>query len=104
MDFDYNNAHEYYKTVNIYKFSKSFLSSTYVPFLEAYVKSMGKNEYYEQVLKVIVNLDTRSLKALPLDGDTWYEIDDVQDLDNANLIFAEPNERYKLLSKRYGCR
>ena len=102
VDFDYNNAHEYYKTVNIYKFSKSFLSSTYVPFLEAYVKSMGKNEYYEQVLKVIVNLDTRSLKALPLDGDTWYEIDDVQDLDNANLIFAEPNERYKLLSKRYG--
>ena len=101
-DFDYNNVHEYYKTVNIYKFSKSFLASVYVPFLEAYAKAMGNNEYYEQVLKVIVNLETRALKALPLDGEVWYEVDDVQDLDNASLLFAEPNERYKLLSQRYG--
>ena len=101
-DFDYNKVHEYYKTVNIYKFSKSFLASVYVPFLEAYAKAMGNNEYYEQVLKVIVNLDTRALKALPLDGEVWYEVDDAQDLDNASLLFAEPNERYKLLSQRYG--
>ena len=101
-DFNYNHVHEYYKTVNIYKFSKVFLDKVYVPFLEAYAKAMGNNEYYEQVLKVIVNLDMRHLKALPLNGETWYEVDDVQDLDNANLIFAEPNERYKLLSQRYG--
>ena len=101
-DFDYNKAHEYYKTVNIYKFSKSFLASVYVPFLEAYAKAMGNNEYYEQVLKVIVNLDTIALKALPLDGEIWYEVDDAQDLDNASLLFAEPSERYKLLSQRYG--
>lgn len=101
-DFNYNHVHEYYKTVNIYKFSKSFLNNVYVPFLDAYAKAMGNNEYYEQVLKVIVNLDMRHLKALPLDGETWYEVDDVQDLDNANLIFAEPSERYKLLSQRYG--
>ena len=101
-EFNYNHVHEYYKTVNIYKFSKVFLNNVYVPFLEAYAKAMGNNEYYEQVLKVIVNLDMRHLKALPLDGETWYEIDDVQDLDNANLMFAEPNERYKLLSQRYG--
>ena len=101
-DFDYKKVHEYYKTVNIYKFSKSFLASVYVPFLEAYAKAMGNNEYYEQVLKVIVNLDTRALKALPLDGEVWYEVDDAQDLNNASLLFAEPNERYKLLSQRYG--
>ena len=101
-EFNYNHVHEYYKTVNIYKFSKVFLNNVYVPFLEAYAKAMGNNEYYEQVLKVIVNLDMRHLKALPLDGETWCEIDDVQDLDNANLMFAEPNERYKLLSQRYG--
>lgn len=99
---DYNKAHEYYKTVNIYKFSKSFLTGVYVPFLEAYAKAMGNNEYYEQVLKVIVNLDTRTLKALPLDGELWYEVDDAQDLDNASLLFAEPSERYQLLSQRYG--
>ena len=101
-DFDYNNVHEYYKTVNIYKFSKSFLNSIYVPFLEAYAKAMGNNEYYEQVLKVIVHLDTRALKALPLEGEVWNEVDDAQDLENASLLFAEPSERYKLLSQRYG--
>lgn len=101
-DFDYNHVHEYYKTVNIYKFSKNFLNNVYVPFLESYAKAMGNNEYYEQVLKVIVNLDMRHLKALPLDGEKWYEVDDAQDLDNANLIFSEPSERYRLLTQRYG--
>ena len=48
-DFNYNHVHEYYKTVNIYKFSKSFLNNVYVPFLEAYAKAMGNNEYYEQL-------------------------------------------------------
>jgi len=101
-DFDYSQVNEYYKTVNIYKFSKSFLSNVYIPFLEAYAKVLGNNEYYEQVLKVIVNLNTKYLTALPLNGEKWYEVDDVQDLDNATLIFAEPAERYKLLSQRYG--
>jgi histidinol-phosphate/aromatic aminotransferase/cobyric acid decarboxylase-like protein/choline kinase len=100
--FDYSHVDEYYKTVNIYKFSKSFLANFYVPFLEAYAKAFGDNEYYEQVLKVIVNLDMRHLYALPLDNNVWYEIDDVQDLDNANIHFASPDERYELLSKRYG--
>ncbi len=101
-EFDYQQVGEYYKTVNIYKFSKTFLSNIYVPFLQAYASALGDNEYYEQVLKVIVNLDMRNLKALPLDGEIWYEVDDAQDLDNANLIFAEPELRHHLLSKRFG--
>lgn len=101
-DFNYIDIDEYYKTVNIYKFSKLFLNNVYVPFLEAYAKALGDNEYYEQVLKVIVNLDKKHLKALPLNGEKWYEVDDAQDLDTANLIFAAPEERYKLLSQRYG--
>ena len=101
-EFKYDQAHDYYKTVNIYKFSKLFLSDIYVPFLEAYASALGDNEYYEQVLKVIVNLDKGHIKALPLGGESWYEIDDAQDLDNATLIFSEPNQRYKLLSGRYG--
>lgn len=100
--FNFEEVNEYYKTVNIYKFSKSFLNDLYIPFLTAYASALGNNEYYEQVLKVIVNLDTRQLYALPLDNDNWYEIDDIQDLDNANLLFAEPQEQYNLLSKRYG--
>ena len=44
---------EYYKTVNIYKFSREFCKNTYVPFLSAYEQAMGENEYYESVLKLI---------------------------------------------------
>lgn len=101
-EFKYDQVNDYYKTVNIYKFSKSFLKYVYVPFLEAYASALGDSEYYEQVLKVIVNLDKGHIKALPLNGESWYEIDNAQDLDNANLIFSEPNQRYELLSGRYG--
>lgn len=58
------------------------------PFLEAYTKALGNNEYYEQVLRVITLLDNCDLKALPLTGQKWYEIDDVQDLDIAESLFA----------------
>ena len=101
-DFDYAQVDEYYKTVNIYKFSKSFLNLVYVPFLTAYATALGRNEYYEQVLKVVVDLEMKHLKALPLNGETWCEIDDIQDLDNANVLFAEPEVRYEMLTKRYG--
>tara|TARA_B100000780_G_scaffold261631_1_gene214197 strand:- start:24136 stop:25938 length:1803 start_codon:yes stop_codon:yes gene_type:complete len=101
-DFNFDIADEYFKTVNIYKFSKEFLHDIYVPFLEAYSKALGDNEYYEQVLKVIVNLDTKELKALPLNGQLWYEIDDIQDLDNAEILFSNPEQKYELISKRYG--
>jgi len=51
--FKFADIQNYYKTVNIYKFSKNFSNTYYVPFLEAYSKALGDNEYYEQVLKVI---------------------------------------------------
>lgn len=101
-EFNYKEANDYYKTVNIYKFSKHFLKNVYVPFLEAYASALGKNEYYEQVLKVIVNLNMGQLKALPLNGEQWYEIDDLQDLDNAKIIFSTPKKKFQLLSNRYG--
>lgn len=101
-EFNYNDAQNYFKTVNIYKFSKKFLNDIYIPFLEAYASALGKNEYYEQVLKVIVNLDMGQLKALPLSGELWYEIDDLQDLDNANVIFSQPKKKFDMLSTRYG--
>lgn len=100
--FDFGEADKYYKTVNIYKFSKSFSRGKYVPFLEAYCKSLGNNEYYEQVLKVISLLDNPQLKALMLDGEKWYEIDDIQDLDIAEALFAEDRTRLSRYYGRYG--
>lgn len=100
--FRYEDVDVYYKTVNIYKFSKDFSRNEYVPFLDAYCKVMGNNEYYEQVLRVLTMLHTTSLKALPVADVKWYEIDDVQDLDIASTLFSEKEVKYKEYHKRYG--
>lgn len=101
-EFDFNRIDEYYKTVNIYKFSKEFSELYYVPFLEIYCKALGTNEYYEQVLKVITFLEDPHIKAVKLEGEKWYEIDDVQDLDIAETIFLEGEEKLARFQKRYG--
>lgn len=100
--FRYEEADEYYKTVNIYKFSREFSSQQYIPFLDAYCKVMGNNEYYEQVLSVLTLLQNTSLRALPIGNEKWYEIDDVQDLDIASTLFSEDKNRFLLYHKRYG--
>ena len=101
--FKFSEIKEYYKTVNLYKFSKHFSETHYVPFLEAYQAALGQNEYYEQVLRVITMLDDPEIKAKRLEGQRWYEIDDIQDLDIAESIFTpDEDERVKLLQGRYG--
>ena len=100
--FRYEDIALYYKTVNIYKFSKEFARNQYIPFLEAYIHALGNNEYYEQVLRVITILDNCNLKALILNNEKWYEIDDIQDLDIAETIFSNDNERLSKYQQRYG--
>ncbi|MDR3111116.1 MAG: aminotransferase class I/II-fold pyridoxal phosphate-dependent enzyme [Planctomycetaceae bacterium] len=105
--FDFNRLNDYYKTVNVYRFSKEFSQSHYIPFLEAYCKAMGHNEYYEQVLRILTFLDNPmpnrpTLKALRLDREKWYEIDDIQDLANAATLFATGEEELASYHSRYG--
>lgn len=100
---NFNDTDHYYKTVNIYKFSKDFSTNYYVPFLDAYQKALGENEYYEQVLRVITMLDEPVIKAKRLNGQKWYEIDDIQDLDIAESIFTpDPDDKVARLQRRYG--
>lgn len=100
--FKYSDTKYYYKTVNIYKFSREFTANQYIPFLEAYVKALGNNEYYEQVLRVITLINNAELKAKPIGDLPWYEIDDVQDKDIAETIFAEEKDRLPKYMKRWG--
>ena len=62
-NFKFKEIKEYYKTVNLYKFSKHFSEKYYVPFLAAYQSALGENEYYEQVLRVITMLDDPKIRA-----------------------------------------
>ncbi|WP_460197536.1 aminotransferase class I/II-fold pyridoxal phosphate-dependent enzyme [Segatella asaccharophila] len=100
--FNYQDVNLYYKTVNIYKFSKEFSRHKYVPFLNAYCEALGNNEYYEQVLRVITFLNSSDIKALPIGNRKWYEIDDAQDLDIAETIFASKEDLMNRYNRRYG--
>lgn len=100
--FNWFETQDYYKTVNIYKFSKKFAKNYYVPFLEVYQKAFGKNEYYEQVLKILSFLSSSTLKGLPVSSDDWYEIDDPADLAIAETRFSKGKDKLKLLQKTYG--
>ena len=71
-DFVFSERNNYYKTLNVYKFSKEFCIHNYNPFLEAYSTAFGNNEYYEQVLRVITFLDKSEFKALPIADEKWY--------------------------------
>jgi len=101
--FKFEDISSYYKTVNIYKFSRDFSNTHYVPFLEAYVKALGTNEYYEQVLRVITLLDKPEIRASVLEEEQWYEIDDIQDLDIAESIFTPSGgDKLEKFQGRYG--
>lgn len=100
--FNFHDTDDYYKTINIYKFSKEFARNKYIPFLNAYCQAWGNNEYYEQVLKVLTFLNRTELKALPISDERWYEIDDIQDLDIAETIFSDEQNIAQKYHKRYG--
>lgn len=101
--FDFSQTNEYYKTVNIYKFSKEFSQNVYFPFMEAQMLAFGKNEYYETVLKTISRIDPSMIKALDIKDIPWYEVDDAQDLDVASTLFnTTPEKKFHDLEIRYG--
>ena len=100
--FKWKRVEQYYKTVNIYKFSREFSTSYYLPFLEAYLTAFGHNRYYEQVLKVLALFEDVRFKALPVSGKRWYEIDDPNDLSVAETIFSEREGKLERMQSRYG--
>ncbi len=99
---DWADQGGYYKTVNIYKLSRTFCRSHFLPFLGTYIQTKGVNEYYEEVLKILTFIDSGALKAFEMGGRHWYEIDDIQDLDIASILFSREEDRLALLKKRYG--
>ncbi len=101
-EFDFSDTAQYYKTVNVYKFSSSFSGKYYVPFLEAYIHAVGNSVYYENVLRILTMLDNTGIHAKRLNGERWYEIDDLQDLEIASITFAEPEQQVRMFQESYG--
>jgi choline kinase len=101
-DMDWAELHRYFKTVNIYKLSREFSRKKLFPFLKAYIEAHGLQEYYEEVFKILTFVDNGALQAFELGDRHWYEIDDIQDLDIAAVMFAEEKDRLAMLKKRFG--
>ena len=92
----------YHKIVSIYKFKKRYVSEKYITYLNEYVKKNKDNNLYESLLKVI-DLDVeKKIPAEILDEEQWYEINDIQDMDIAESMFADGNEKVRKYLQRYG--
>jgi len=81
-----------YKTVNIYSFSLSSWQAI-VKRLNQYISAGIVNCYYETVFSEMIDGNSLSLEAVSFDHKSWYEIDTINDLVEAEKLF--PKAFYK---------
>jgi choline kinase len=84
-NFDYSDVA---KTVNVYFFQKEFIIERFLPSIENYVKTQSVNSYYELVLGALIYYGNSDIRAVYIDESEWCEIDDVKDLERANVLFS----------------
>lgn len=75
-----------YKTVNIYSFSLSSWRAV-VKKLNQYIAMGSVNCYYESVFAEMVADKTLSFESVSFDHKPWYEIDNIDDLAEAEKLF-----------------
>jgi choline kinase len=82
-----------YKTVNIYSFSLSSWHAI-VERLNQYISAGIVNCYYEVLFGEMVMDGSLSLQAVLFDNKLWYEIDTIEDLQEAEKLF--PADIFKI--------
>jgi len=75
-----------YKTVNIYSFSLSSWQAI-VKRLNQYIDAGSVNCYYEIVFSEMVDNKSLTFESVSFDHKPWYEIDNINDLAEAELLF-----------------
>ena len=91
-EFELSDFKRYYKAISLYKFSKSFINKHYIPSMEAYINSNSANETYDQVLSVINAKHNVTIPIKKIDNGKWYEINDIQDVELANIYFNDDED------------
>jgi len=87
---DYRNRH--YKTVNMYSFSP--LTWQKVAFdLDRYIMAGRVHEYYEAVFGEMVANGSILFQSVLFDTSRWYEIDTLEDMYEAERLFADTRSR-----------
>jgi histidinol-phosphate/aromatic aminotransferase/cobyric acid decarboxylase-like protein/choline kinase len=100
QDYDFNFTDKY-KTLNIYKFSQSFVLETFKPLIHYYVSAIAKTSYYEVILGILIYVQKQEIYAEIIENESWAELDDPNDLKIANFIFNK-EERHNILSSSWG--
>ena len=95
-----NNIH---KTVNIYRFSKSYCEHFLSSFLKTYITTLGPGSYYEDVIRIVTALPSAPfLKAWQVTTKEWHEIDDEYDLLRAEATALSQTGNHQNLVSQYG--
>ncbi len=87
-----------YKTVNIYSFSLSSWQAI-VKRLNQYISAGIVNCYYETVFSEMIDGNSLSLEAVSFDHKSWYEIDTINDLAEAEKLFPKAFNKKSMLKE-----
>ncbi len=79
-----------YKTVNIYSISLHSWNEI-VKRLDKHISDGQVNDYYETIFAEMVADRSLLFKSVSFDGKPWYEIDTLEDLAEAEILFPSDN-------------
>ncbi len=82
-----------YKTVNIYSFSLLSWQSI-IKQLNQHISEGSVNCYYETVFAEMTDNKSLTFESVLFDHEPWYEIDTIQDLAKAELLFPKELEKF----------
>ncbi len=98
-DFDFTDT---YKTVNLYTFTADYLQDTFQPALQDYIGEHGRDMYYELVIAALISSGAAGLSAMFVGDANWIEIDDFVDLEQAEILFSDPEQLYEKVRGLHG--
>jgi choline kinase len=81
-----------FKTVNIYSLSLNSWKKI-IKKLDKQISAGNINSYYETIFADMVSDNSLSFKSVYFDGKPWYEIDTLEDLAEAEKVFASPKNK-----------
>lgn len=97
-DFEFSDK---FKTLNIYKFSREFCQRDFKKILTYYARTIDDNCYYELILGLLIYMHRENIYAENVEGLSWAEVDDPNDLRLAEFQF-NPAARQEILDGAWG--
>lgn len=82
-NFNYDKT---FKTLNFYKLDKEYVNAFFLNKLEQHIRGQDVNSYYEQIIKESVDAGYK-FSGLITKNHKWWEIDTIEDLEKAELLF-----------------